>query len=44
MVKFNIELRMSEMKSSIQLKTFHYFMITKTIGNHTKFFGMKFHL
>jgi hypothetical protein len=32
MVKFNIGLKMSEMKSSVQLQTFHYFMTTKTIG------------
>jgi hypothetical protein len=43
MVKFSIGLRMSEMKSGIQLHTFHYFMTIKTIGNHTKFFNMKFH-
>jgi hypothetical protein len=43
MVKFNIGLRTSEMKNNIQLYTFQYFMTTKTIGNHTKFVGMKFH-
>jgi hypothetical protein len=43
MVKFSIKLRMSEMKSNIQLQTFHYFMTIKTIEKHTKFFGMKFH-
>jgi hypothetical protein len=43
MVKFSIGLKMSEMKNNIQLHTFHNFMTTKTIGNHTKFFGMKFH-
>jgi len=43
MVKFSIGLKMSEMKSSIQLQTFHYFLTIKTIGNHTKNFGMKFH-
>jgi len=42
MVKFNIGLRMNEMKKNIQLQIFHYFMTTKTIGIHIKFVGWKF--
>jgi hypothetical protein len=32
MFKFNIGLKMSEMKYNIELHTFHYFMTIKTIG------------
>jgi hypothetical protein len=42
MVKFSIGSWMNEMKTNIQLQIFHNFMTTKTIGNNTKFFGMKF--